>query len=65
MPQNHVYHLFRLAQFTKKTAVKPDAGIKDGFDEMERKFLLEHPVWILKAVSVVYSSELSLHIYEH
>ena len=57
--------LFRLAQFTKKTAVNPDAGIKDGFDEMERKFLLEHPVWILKAVSFVYSSGLSLHIYEH
>ena len=65
MPQNLVYHLFRLAQFTKKTAVKPDPGIKDGFDEMEHKFLLEHPVWILKAVSLVYSSELSLHIYEH
>ena len=65
MPQNHVYHLFRLAQFTKKAAVKSDPGIKDGFDEMEHKFLLERPVWILKAVSLVYSSELSLHIYEH
>ena len=32
---------------------------------MGHKFLLENPVWILTAVSLVYALELSLHIYEH
>ena len=38
-PRNLVYHLYESVPFTEKRPRRPETGIKDGFEEMEHKFL--------------------------
>lgn len=36
--RNHIYHLHKGIPVTEKRPQKPEIGIKDGFEEMEKKF---------------------------
>ena len=41
--RNHIYHLHKGIPVTEKRPQKPEIGIKDGFEEMEKKnFHMEH-----------------------